>query len=78
MTTPDDVISANVRARRAYLRLSQAELAEKLGDGWSASAVSRLEAGKRPVKVSELIALATALASTPVELMVEPFGVSDA
>jgi transcriptional regulator with XRE-family HTH domain len=77
--TLDEVVGANVRARRAGLGLKQSDLAETLEGllgGWSGPVVSRLEAGRRPTSVSELIALATVLNATPDELL-DPTSVGD-
>lgn len=70
----DAVIGANVRARRKGLDLRQPDLAETMvtifGEtAWSASTVSRVEDGKRSIRVSELVSLACALGSTPEELL---------
>jgi transcriptional regulator with XRE-family HTH domain len=76
--TLDEVVGANVRARRAGLGLKQSDLAETLETlgGWSGPVVSRLEAGRRSASVSELIALATVLNATPDELL-DPTSVGD-
>ena len=77
--TLDEVVGANVRARRAGLGLKQSDLAETLDavlGGWSGPVVSRLEAGRRSTSVSELIALATVLNATPDELL-DPTSVGD-
>jgi transcriptional regulator with XRE-family HTH domain len=77
--TLDEVLGANVRARRTGLGLKQSDLAETLDallGGWSAAIVSRLEAGKRQASVSELMALAGTLNATPDELL-DPLAVGD-
>jgi transcriptional regulator with XRE-family HTH domain len=77
--TLDEVVGANVRARRTGLGLKQSDLAETLDallDGWSAPVVSRLEAGSRSTSVSELMALAGTLNATLDELL-DPLAVGD-
>jgi transcriptional regulator with XRE-family HTH domain len=78
--TLDAVIATNVRARRAAARLRQPDLAKamvRLGESaWNSEAtVSKVEGGKRPVSVSELVALGLALGATPDELL-DPVGVA--
>jgi transcriptional regulator with XRE-family HTH domain len=77
--TLDEVVGANVRARRTGLGLKQSDLAETLDavlGGWSGPVVSRLEAGRRATSVSELVALAGALHATLYELL-DPLAVGD-
>jgi transcriptional regulator with XRE-family HTH domain len=77
--TLDEVVGANVRARRAGLGLKQSDLAETLDallGGWSTAVVSRLEAGTRSTSVIELMALATTLNATLDELL-DPLAVGD-
>jgi transcriptional regulator with XRE-family HTH domain len=78
--TVDEVLGANVRARRTGLGLKQSDLATTLdallGGGWSAPVVSRLESGKRATSVVELLALAFTLNATPDELL-DPLAVGD-
>jgi len=59
-----DVIGKNVAAARAFVSLSQLDLADrmtKLGHGWYGSTVGRVEKGTRVVTAEELIGLALAL-----------------
>lgn len=53
------VVADNVRAERARRRLSQAELADRLG--WAPSAVSQLEQRRRDVSLGDAVALCRAL-----------------
>lgn len=62
-TTP---LAASVMAKRRALRLSQARLAAK--SGLSTSTIIRVERGHNPL-VRNLIAIATALESSPVDLL---------
>lgn len=54
-----DVVAAAVRAERARLRLTQQQLAERLG--WSANTVADLETGRRRAQVDDLPAICEAL-----------------
>jgi transcriptional regulator with XRE-family HTH domain len=54
-----DVVAASVRAERARLRLTQQQLAERLG--WSANTVADLETGRRRAQVDDLPAICEAL-----------------
>jgi DNA-binding Xre family transcriptional regulator len=54
-----DVIARNVRAQRAWLKIRQADLGERLG--WLPQTVSALESGERATLVKELPALCKAL-----------------
>lgn len=62
--------AARIRAARAYCKLSQPELAERLGV--SLATVKRIEGGKRPVSTDELIAIAEAC-KVPVAFMLHGF-----
>ncbi|HET9656358.1 MAG TPA: helix-turn-helix transcriptional regulator [Kineosporiaceae bacterium] len=53
-----DVVAAAVRAERSRRRWTQDELAERLG--WSRQVVTAVEAGRRPLLVSELPAICKA------------------
>lgn len=60
----DDNLAANLRLRREAAGLSQEELAERMterGFGFSQATVWKIEQGKRPVKLSEAVALGDAL-----------------
>jgi transcriptional regulator with XRE-family HTH domain len=67
MPSIGDVVSANVRAERARLRLTQRQLAERLG--WSVGTLSDLEAGRRRPAVDDLPWLCEALGVTLVDLL---------
>jgi len=54
-----EVIAANVRGERSRRRLTQGELAERLG--WGRQVVWQLESGVRLLKVAELPVLCRAL-----------------
>lgn len=63
-----DVVAANVRARAAYLGLSQVQLANALG--WSKTTVQqRWHNGSRPWKLEDLELLAPILEIEPYELL---------
>lgn len=63
-----DVVAANIRARAAYLGLSQIQIARELG--WSKTTVQqRWHAGSRPWKIEDLEALAPLLGVEPWELL---------
>lgn len=62
--TVDEDFAANLRRRRESEGLSQDELAQRMterGFGFSQATVWKIEQGKRPVKISEMVALADAL-----------------
>lgn len=71
-----DVIGKNVAAARAFVSLSQLDLADrmtKLGHGWYGSTVGRVEKGTRVVTAEELIGLSLALHPiTPYQLLTPP------
>ena len=58
----------NIRKRRIELKLSQQELAEKLGYT-SRTTIAKIEAGKIDIPQSKVIAFAAALDITPGQLM---------
>lgn len=62
-----DVVSAAVRAERARLRLTQEQLARRLG--WSTSTLGDLESGKRRPTVDDLPLLCEALGVPMAELV---------
>jgi transcriptional regulator with XRE-family HTH domain len=72
----DQNIAASVRACREAGSVSQEELAQRMSDrgfGFSQATVWKIESGQRPVKASELVALADALdVLTPMDLTSEP------
>jgi transcriptional regulator with XRE-family HTH domain len=60
----DQNIAANLRAYREAGSISQEELAQRMTDrgfGFSQATIWKIESGQRPVKVSELVALADSL-----------------
>lgn len=62
--TPDERISANVRALREQRGLSQAELAKLMSERrhpWHQSTVTRVEQGTQQLKAAELVDLAVIL-----------------
>jgi transcriptional regulator with XRE-family HTH domain len=75
-TDIDQNIAASVRAYREAARVSQEELAQRMSDrgfGFSQATVWKIERGQRPVKASELLALADSLgALSPLDLTSEP------
>lgn len=61
----DEHLATNLRRGRETRGLSQDELAHRMaerGFGFSQATIWKIEQGKRPVKISELVALADALA----------------
>jgi transcriptional regulator with XRE-family HTH domain len=77
-TRIDQNIAANVRIYREAGNLSQEELAQRMterGFGFSQATIWKIERGQRPVKASELAALAESLGGLrlpPMSLTVEP------
>jgi transcriptional regulator with XRE-family HTH domain len=72
----DQNIAASVRAYREAAGISQEELAQRMSDrgfGFSQATIWKIESGQRPVKASELAALADSLdVLTPMDLTSEP------
>jgi transcriptional regulator with XRE-family HTH domain len=74
----DKNIAANVRAYREAGNLSQEELAQRMADrgfGFTQATIWKIESGQRPLKASELLALADALGGVqlpPTDLTVNP------
>ena len=62
-----DALAAEVRARRAYQRMTQSDLIA--ATGLSRSTVGRIENGERDMDVPQLVAIAAALKTTPAELL---------
>src|SRR5262245_66531650 len=61
LTGIDQNIAANVRAYREAAGISQEELAQRMTDrgfGFSQATIWKIESGQRPVRASELVALA--------------------
>ena len=77
-TDIDQNIAANLRTYREAGNLSQDELAQRMTDrgfGFSQATIWKIESGQRPVRASELIALADCLGgvTTPAEILtIEP------
>jgi transcriptional regulator with XRE-family HTH domain len=75
--TPEQRLGIEVRnLRRESFDWSQAELADRLkrhGVNWHQTTVAKVEAGERPVRLNEVIALAEVLNVPPVSL-IEPGG----
>ena len=60
----DQNIAANMRTYREAGNISQEELAQRMADrgfGFSQATIWKIESGQRPVRVSELVALADSL-----------------
>ena len=74
----DKNIAVNVRAYREAGNLSQDELAQRMTDrgfGFTQATIWKIESGQRPVRASELLALADALGGVqlpPTDLTVNP------
>lgn len=60
-------VANELRARRAYRRMTQAQLIK--ASGLSKSAIERLEGGKRDMDIPQLVAIANALDISAVEFM---------
>ena len=58
----------NIRARRIALKMTQQELAQKLGYK-STSTIAKIESGENDIPQAKLAAFAVALNTTPAELM---------
>ena len=67
MASLGDVVAANVRAERARVRLTQRQLAERLG--WSVGTLADLEAGRRRPAVDDLPRLCEAFGVRLVDLL---------
>lgn len=75
---PDAVLASNLKVLREHKEgLTQAGLAKK-AERWDVhidrTAVTRIEAGRRDVRVSELLGLARALGMSPADLLCPPDG----
>lgn len=70
------VVGQQVQAQRTAAGWSQSNLAERLGAALGRSidqsTIARLEGGKRPITVDELVVLAELFDLTPVDLLVDP------
>lgn len=62
-----DAVANELRARRAYRRISQAQLIKLTGI--SKSTIERLELGKRDLDIPQLVLLSRALEFDPGEFM---------
>jgi transcriptional regulator with XRE-family HTH domain len=62
-----DAVANELRARRAYRRISQAQLIKM--SGISKSTIERLELGKRDLDIPQLVLLSRALDFDPGEFM---------
>lgn len=62
-----DALASEIRARRAYRRMTQAELIA--ATGLSRSTVGRIESAERDMDVPQLVQIAAALGTTPGELL---------
>ncbi len=65
-TDIDQSIAANLRTYREAGNISQDELAQRMADrgfGFSQATIWKIESGQRPVRASELVALADSLGS---------------
>ena len=63
-TDIDQNIAANLRTYREADNISQDELAQRMADrgfGFSQATIWKIESGQRPVRASELVALADSL-----------------
>ena len=72
----DDNIAANLRIYREAGNVSQEELAQRMADrgfGFSQATIWKIESGQRPVRASELVALADSLGIlSPTSLTYKP------
>lgn len=71
---PDEVVGGNIRELREGADLTQRELADRLRErGWQIdpTALTRIEAGTRSVRVSQLFLIADALSVTVSELIAD-------
>ena len=62
-----EAIAAQIRARRAYLRMSQGDVVTNTG--LSRSTISRIENGDRDLDVPQLVAICAALDVSPADLL---------
>lgn len=66
-TAMREALAGEVRARRAYRRMTQAELIKETG--LSRSTVGRIENAERDMDIPQLLAIAAALGTTPAEML---------
>jgi len=69
--TPNEAMGEVIRNGRATRRLSQQELAEKLG--WTQRKISLIESGKQPIDLNEVAHIARVLGSDPVKMVIESY-----
>lgn len=62
-----DALANEIRARRAYKRMSQGDLVEAAG--LSRSTIGRIENAERDMDIPQLAAIADALGTTPVSIL---------
>ena len=70
--TPEQVVGVNIKAMRAQLGLTQAQLAEAmqgLGHSWVQTTVAKTEAADRPLRVNEVADLARILGTSLPDLV---------
>lgn len=70
--TPEAIVAANVRAIRAHLGISQAELSKRVSESGTRLGempVWGIENGRRRINVDDLYALAAALGTKPERLL---------
>lgn len=79
--TVEEYVGLRIRERREELGMSSAEfgsrLGELLGKPWPRQAVSAAELGKRSLGVTEMMAIASVLDTSPSRLLTPPYGVSE-
>ncbi|MFY2788466.1 helix-turn-helix domain-containing protein [Rhodococcus sp. MALMAid1271] len=63
--TLNEFIGGKVKDVRVMRGMTQAQLAERLGDGWHQQTILRIESGSRPLRVSELMSFAEQLRVEP-------------
>lgn len=64
-----EVLRVLLIERRRQANLTQAQLAEKLGDGWHQSTVASVESGQRKIDVLEFLKIAEALEFDPADFL---------
>ena len=69
------ILGARVRSRREELRMTQADLSARIG--LSRASVANIECGRQAVLLHQFLALASALAVPPLDLLPSAAPVSD-
>jgi len=69
--TIDQAMGAALKSARGDM--TQTELAEKLGEGWSQKRISVIETGDQPVRLEDVKQIARALGKDPVALIKDAF-----